>query len=663
MRNKKSKILESKNKIYLWIIGLLDFLILAYEPVLGMISFLILIYLLYYNWKINRKRNEKWQNYIEELSSGIDSAAKYAILNLPFPLTLLDLDGEIKWYNSKFTEMIGKKELIGEKIDVLFNNVVIDDIIRDNCEQTIKKNGKSYRIYNNIVRLNTDDKDKINYIVMLYWVDITEQKRLEMIMEDKKPIIASLEIDNYDECLKNATDEERPILTSQIQKEINLWSSRINGFIQKTRNDKYTIIFEKKYLKNLEAKKFAILDSIREINEISSINPTLSMGVSTDGKDFLSLGKSANDALELSLARGGDQVSVYKNDDYKFYGGKSKAVEKKNRIKARVIAHALIPIIDESSNVIIMGHTKPDMDCYGAAIGMHSGVHGRGKEAFILLNYISEGITDIHKKFENNNDYKFINNENVDELIDDNTLLIVVDTHRPSFTENPELLNKIKRVVMIDHHRRGKEVIENTLLTYQEPYASSACELVAEVLQYLNEKVSINKLEAEALLAGIYVDTKNFSFQTGVRTFEVASFLRRLDADTSEVKQLFQYDLENYINKSYIVNNAEIYYNNIAISLFDKKDLEETQVLAAQGADELLNIRGIEVSFVIGVNKEGVTFISARSLGDISVQLIMEKFGGGGHLTVAGAQIKDKTMLEIKEDLLVVLEEMFGKEE
>jgi len=663
MKNKKNKILESKNKIYLWIIGVLDFLILAYEPILGMLSFLILIYLLYYNWKINRNRNKKWQNYIEELSSDIDSAAKYAILNLPFPLTLLDLDGEIKWYNSKFTEMIGKKELIGEKMDVLFNNVVIDDIIRENCEQIIKKNGKSYRIYNNIVRLNSDDKDKINYIVMLYWVDITEQKRLEMIIEDKRPIIASLEIDNYEECLKNATDEERPILISQIQKEINLWSSRINGFIQKTGNDKYTIIFEKKYLKNLEAKKFAILDSIREINEISSINPTLSMGVSSDGKDFLSIGKSANDALELSLARGGDQVSVYKNDDYKFYGGKSKAVEKKNRIKARVIAHALIPIIDESSNVIIMGHTKPDMDCYGAAIGIHSGVHGRGKEAFILLNDISDGIRDIHSKFIDNSDYKFISNDEVDELIDANTLLIVVDTHRPSFTENPELLDKIKRVVMIDHHRRGKEVIENTLLTYQEPYASSACELVTEVLQYLNEKLSINKLEAEALLAGIYVDTKNFSFQTGVRTFEVASFLRRLDADTSEVKQLFQYDLENYINKSYIVNNAEIYYNNIAISLFDKDNLEEKQVLAAQGADELLNIRGIDVSFVIGVNKEGITFISARSLGDISVQLIMEKFGGGGHLTVAGAQIKDKTMLEIKEDLLVILEEMFGKEE
>ena len=665
MRNDKNKFIESKNIIYLWIIGILDFLILIYEPVLGVISFLVLIYLLFYNWKTNREKNEKWQDYIETLSSDIDSAAKYAILNLPFPLTLIDLDGKIKWYNSKFTKMIGEKEVIGEDISVIFNKINVDDIIHSDDKKIIKKNGKTYQIHNNIVRLNTDDKDVINYIMMLYWIDITEQKDLEMLIEDKKPVIASLEIDNYDEYLKDVSEEERPILISKIQKEINLWSSRINGFIQKTQNDKYTIIFEKKYLNNLEAKRFAILDNIREINENASLSPTLSMGISTEGKDFLSLGKAANDALELSLARGGDQVSVYKNDDYKFYGGKSKAVEKKNRIKARVVAHALIPIIDESSNVIIMGHINPDMDCYGAAIGMFSGIIARGKEAFILLNNITEGIEDIHKSFVDNTDreYRFINNLEADELIDNNTLLIVVDTHRPSFTENPELLKKIKRVVMIDHHRRGKEVIEDTLLTYQEPYASSACELVAEVLQYLNEKISINKIEAEALLAGIYVDTKNFSFKTGVRTFEVASFLRKFEADTLAVKQLFQYDLVNYINRSYIVNNAEIYHDNIAISLFDKEDVDKKQIVAAQGADELLNIRGIEVSFVIGMTEDDVVFISGRSLGEISVQLILEKFGGGGHLTVAGAQIKDKTIYEVKDELLVVLDEMFTKEE
>jgi c-di-AMP phosphodiesterase-like protein len=661
MKDKKSKFIESKNKVYLWIIGMLDFLILFYEPILGGISFLVLIYLLFYNWKSNRKKNEKWQNYIETLSSDIDSASKYAILNLPFPLTLIDLDGEIKWYNSKFIEMIDQKEVIGEKINSLFNKVDIDEIIHSNDEKIIKKNSKTYRIYSNIVRLNSDNKDKINYIMMLYWVDITDQKDLEMLIEDKKPVIASVEIDNYDECLGNVSDEERPILISKIQKEINLWSSRINGFIQKTQDDKYTIIFEKKYLKNLEAKKFTILDSIRELNENAALSPTLSMGVSTEGKDFLALEKSAKDALELSLARGGDQVSVYKNDDYKFYGGKSKAVQKKNRIKARVVAHALIPIIEESSNVIIMGHVNPDMDCYGASIGMYSGIESRGKEVFILLNNVSEGIEDIHKNFIDNADYKFINNEQADELITDNTLLVVVDTHRPSFTENPELLEKIKRVVMIDHHRRGKEVIEDTLLTYQEPYASSACELVAEVLQYLNEKISINKIEAEALLAGIYVDTKNFSFKTGVRTFEVASFLRKLDADTSVVKQLFQYDLENYINKSYIVSNAEIYYSNIAISLIDKEDMVKKQIIAAQGADELLNIRGIEVSFVIGMKEDGVVFVSGRSLGDISVQLIMEKLGGGGHLTVAGTQIENKTIYEVKDEILVVLDELYGE--
>lgn len=662
MNAKKNKLFESKNKIYLWIIGILDFLILVYEPVLGGIGYLLLIYLLFYNWKSNKKRNKKWQNYIEKLSTDIDSAAKYAILNLPFPLILVDLDGQIKWYNSKFTDMMDQKEIIGRKINTLFNKIDIDDIIHSDDEKIIKKNGRTYKVYNNIVRLNSSKEDSINYIMMLYWVDITKQKDLEVLIDDKSPIIAALEVDNYDEFIKAVSDEERPVVISQIQKEINLWSARINGFIQRTQNDKYTIVFEKKYLENLKAKKFSILDNIREINSEGNLNPTISMGVSTEGKDFMELGKSAHAALELSLARGGDQVSVYENEDYKFYGGKSKAVEKRNRVKARIVAHALISIIDESSNVIIMGHKQPDMDCYGAAIGMYRGIEDRGKDVSILINNITEGIEDIHENFYENNDYKFIRNDSIQNIVDENTLLVVVDTHRPSFTENPELLEKVNRIVMIDHHRRGKEFIEDTLLTYQEPYASSTCELITEMLQYLNKKVRIEKIEAEALLAGIYVDTKKFSFQTGVRTFEAASFLRRYGADMLEVKQLFQDDLVSYINISSIVSEAKIYHDNIAVSIFDE-DVDKKQIIAAKGADELLNIKGVEASFVLGSKEDNTVFISGRSLGNISAQLILEKMGGGGHLSVAGAQITNKSVEEVREDLLIAIKESLNKEE
>ena len=453
------------------------------------------------------------------------------------------------------------------------------------------------------------------------------------------------------------------MVISQIQKEINLWAVRINGFIQKTHANKYTIIFEKKYLKNLEAKRFSILDSIREIDKDISISPTLSVGVAAQGNDFKEIGPIAEGALELSLARGGDQVAVYKNDDYQFYGGKSKAVEKRNRVKARNVAHAMVSIIDESSNVVIMGHKQPDMDCYGAAIGMYRGVEDRGKEVHILLDEVTEGIEDIHEIFKNNSDYRFLASEDANEVIDENTLLIIVDTHRPSFTENPEIIEKIKRVIVIDHHRRGKEVVEDTLLIYQEPYASSTCELVTELLQYLNQKTKLSKTEAEALLAGIYVDTKNFSYQTGVRTFEAASYLRRQEADTEKVKALFQDNLEEYINRAYIISNANIYHDNIAISIFDKENIAKKQILAAQGADQLLNIKGIEASFVLGTTEEGEVFISGRSKGNISVQLVLEALGGGGHLNVAGAQFEGKSLSEVKEMLLASIDENVNKEE
>lgn len=662
--NKKNKtnLLESKSTIYLWIIAFLGVLIFYFEPLLGGLVYLLLGYLLIYNWRFNKRRNKRWKNYIKRVSSEIDSASRYAILNLPFPLVLINFDGEIKWYNSKFNDVIDKKELIGDNLKEYFSKIEVEELINEESSIEVKKNGRNYKVENNIVQLDEDNNGEPSYIIMLYWIDITDYKELKILYEDERPLVARLELDNYDEVIKEIDSNKKPILVSRIQEEINLWASRINGLVNRIDNNKYVVVFENKYLSNLEAKKFSLLDTIREISDEDSISPTLSIGVGTQGENYLQLDKEAEESLELALARGGDQAVVFKNDDYKFYGGKSKAVEKRNRVKSRVIAQAFKGIIDESKNIIIMGHTNPDMDSYGAAIGMYRGAVNRGKDAYILLNHVSEGISNIHRTFETKDEYNFITNEMIDEILTDETLLIIVDTHKANFTENPDLIENMNRIVMIDHHRRGKDYIKETLLTYQEPYASSTCELITEILQYLSEDVFLSKAEAEALLAGIYVDTKRFSFKTGVRTFEAASFLRRHGADTLEVKKLFKDDLVTYINRSGIVSNAKIYYDNIAISVFEK-DLEQKYLIAAQGADELLNIRGIKASFVLGCANETDVFISGRSLGDISVQLILEKLGGGGHRTVAGAQFENTTIEEVKNNLLKVIEEYFSEEE
>jgi c-di-AMP phosphodiesterase-like protein len=436
----------------------------------------------------------------------------------------------------------------------------------------------------------------------------------------------------------------------------------MNAVIKKYQKDKYIVILENKFLENLEAKRFSILDDIREIDLGNRAPVTLSIGVGALGRNLSKLEEYAFSALELALSRGGDQAVVRVKGDFRFYGGKTKAVEKRNRVKARVIAHGLRPLIDESPQVFIMGHINPDMDCFGAAIGMYRSVVNRGKDAYIVLEQVNDAIFSVYDLFVDNEDYKFIGHEEAKEMMTDRDLLVVVDTHRPSYTECPELLDNTNRVVLIDHHRMGKEQIENSVLRYTEPYASSTCELVTEILQYIDNKHKIDKIEAEALLAGITVDTKNFSFKTGVRTFEAASFLRRLGADTTIVKQLFQDDIGTFVAKSNLVSTATMYNENVAIAICPS-DLDNPQLVAAQGADELLNIRGITASFVIGQKSDGLVFISGRSLGDINVQIICEKLGGGGHLEVAGAQLTDSTIEDAKSKLEEALESFFNQEE
>ncbi|EOD00028.1 DHH family phosphoesterase [Caldisalinibacter kiritimatiensis] len=657
MNNKKIfKILIPDTKIYLWIIGILIGIIAVYEPAIALIGVVVLAYLIYYHWENVHLRKVEWTKYIEGLTQEFDSATKHAILNLPIPLVMIEVDGTISWYNPKFMEILDKKDILEKNISEIIPNFNIDEIMDKKQKMAIEVSikNRNYKVLYNIVK-----KDKSNdYIIMLYWIDNTNFTVLKNKYNDEKINICLVQVDNYDEVINNIDESKRPVVLAEIDKKLNTLAARLSGFIVKYKSDSYIIVFENKYLENLEARKFDILDEIKDINVEGSLPVTLSIGVGVNGKTPAQLYDFAKGAKEIALGRGGDQAVVKKIDKLSFYGGKSKAVEKRTKVKARVIAHALRQFISQSERVFIMGHRVADMDSFGAAIGIYSVVKSLGKEGYIVLNKVSSSIKNaIEKIREEHPEYLeiIIDSEEALSKVDESSLCIVVDNHRPSFTEEPKLLDVIDKVILIDHHRRGAEFIEDPALVYLEPYASSTCELVTEILYYLGDKINIEKFEAEALLAGITVDTKNFTFKTGVRTFEAASFLRRSGADTTSVKQLFKDDLETFVAKADVIKKADVIEDKIAISTLDE-EIENSVLVAAQSADELLNIKGITASFVLAVSGD-IIHISGRSLGDINVQLILEALGGGGHLTTAGAQLEDVTLEEAKEQLIDAIKE------
>ncbi|MBN2260789.1 MAG: DHH family phosphoesterase [Clostridiales bacterium] len=658
--NKIMSILLPDNKLFLWIILVLDIAMLYYNLLIGVAGVIALAVLAIYSIVNSREKMKKWTKYIENLSEDLGNAAQSSLISLPIPLSLINLEGKLVWYNSKFSDMFSDKDLLDNEINKFIPQISVEELLKDDSENSEYKIGeKYYYLKKNIINIDAKNKDE-SVILMLYWIEMTSYVKLKIRYNEERPIMGMIQVDNYDEVINNTKEDKVPFVLSEIESKINLWAARLNGMIKKYQVDKYMIIFENKFLTNIESKRFTILDEIREIDMGNKIPVTLSIGLGVNGKNFDQLEEFSFSALELALARGGDQAVVRKNSNFDFYGGKTKAVEKRNRVKARVIAHALRPLMDESNEIFIMGHKYPDMDAFGAAIGIYRAAINRGKEAYIVLNEVNESIKNVFELFKDDETYKFIKSEDAISRVDAGDMLIVVDTHRPSFTECPELIEKMDRIVLFDHHRRGAEYIENTSLNYVEPYASSTCELIAEVLMYIEDKVFIRDIEAEALLAGIVLDTKSFSLKTGVRTFEAASFLRRYGADTVKVMQLFQDDFETIRTKSDIVAEAEITHDAIAISIY-RKPLENIKLIASQSADELLKVRGIDVSFVIGIQPNNEVIISGRSLGEKSVQLILEKLGGGGHLTTAGAQFVDQTIDEVREMLIKEIDEYILK--
>ena len=515
-------------------------------------------------------------------------------------------------------------------------------------------------IYVNHVIKNEKEKSA-KYLMMLYWIDKTDFLNMQKQYDEEKNVIMLIQIDGYDEVLKSTEEENRPLLSVAIEKELTNLELNTKGALKRTSEDKFFLTMNKKELIKLESEKFLILDQIRKIDYGNNLPVTISMGIGIDGDTINDNLKFATGALDLALGRGGDQAVVKTQDKFAFYGGKSKAVEKTTKVKSRLIGHALREVILESDNIFIMGHKYPDMDAMGAAVGIYDICKSCNKSANIVLDYANESIEEFVKRI-NKSDYYdgvFVDSDYAIKECTKNTLVIVVDTHRPNFTECPQLLNMSDKVVVIDHHRRGVDFINDTVLLFHEIYVSSTCEMVTEIVQYIEDDIRINKLTAEGLLAGISLDTKNFAFKTGVRTFEAASYLKKSGADTIEVKKLFNSDIKDFITKAEIIQNAKVINDNICLA-YTMTEANNINIVIAQAADELLNIKEVEASFVLG-KKDDKVFISARSLGNINVHVLMEKLGGGGHRDMAGAQldtslekayeiIKDTIQAHLKEE-------------
>ena len=659
MDNKKfTGIFIPRSGFYLWFILILTIVVTVLDWRVAVPCYAVSIVLVYYNIRSNYTRKKEITKYIENLTFNIDTATKDTLLNFPMPLVVIELDGTIIWYNSSFRSIFEGEDLLERAISSLVEDLHPDNLVGgvSNISKEVQINNRHYNVLGNFVKV--DDKvDADGYILMLYLIDNTELRDIKKRYDDEKPAVGLVIIDNYDEVMQSMEDPNRPQMLAEIERKISQWMSFTGGIIKKFERDKYLLIFEHQYLKEFEEKKFDVLDTVKEINLGNKIPVTLSLGFGINGDSLVESFHFAAASIDIALGRGGDQVVLKNRDSFSFFGGKTRELEKRTRVKARVIAYALRELVDQSPMVMIMGHENGDIDSLGASIGLYRIVKNRGKDAYIVLNNSNATIDTLVHKLSKNPEYDdmFISCSEAVERITRKTLLIVVDTHKPGFTECPELLKYTEQIVVIDHHRKGTDFIQDAVLTYQETYASSTCEMVTEILQYVEEKVKLRPLEAEALYAGIVVDTKNFTFKTGVRTFEAASFLRRHGVDTITVKQLFQNDLQTYTTISNIVKDAEIINENIAISICPP-NTKNAQLIAAQAADQLLSLSGLIAAFVLcSVNNE--IAISGRSLGEMNVQVILEKLGGGGHLTVAGAQLQGVSIEEAREKLKKVIVE------
>ena len=656
--------LISRTKIYLVVIAIILVILCVVEPKAIIPSILAYIAIFVYTIWSNNKRKTEISEHINELTVSVDKAAQSTIINSPFPLVVLETNGNIIWKSSNFIKEFANIDTGTTLTDVIKElKLKIENSQNTNnisISESMKIGEKNYKVIAEYTKLREKEhKNSSEYMATVYFLDETNYVKLLEEYTNSRTCIGIIVLDNYEELMQRVTEEEKLKITSNAEKNIYSWVNEYDGLLVKSERDTYVCIFDQLNLEKIKEDKFEILDEIKEIKTQDNIQLTLSIAISENEKTNSEEYKSAKAVIDIALGRGGDQAIIKQNGKYYFFGGRTQEVEKRTRVKARIVAQALEELMNSASNVIIMGHTNSDIDAMGSGMGVYRIAKTIGKDAYIV-NETNGTSLDIFindlKDIEEYNDVIIDKAEALNKISAD-SLLVVVDTDKKNYVEAPELLDKTDKIVVIDHHRRGTDYIENAILTFHEVYASSACELVTELVEYAEKTVKLTKFEVEALYAGIMMDTKNFTFKTGVRTFEAAAFLRKCGVDIIKVKKWFQSDLETYNKISEIVAKSEIIDDTIAISIYDKED-SDANITCAKAADELLTISNITASFVIGKMGDKI-YISGRSIGDINVQLILEKLGGGGHITVAGAQVEGMTQEEVKQELINRINEYF----
>ena len=597
---------------------------------------------------------------------------KRLLRELELPHALLDENGKIVWTNKAFEDLVHKPKGYNKSITSIFSNITRDKMPGENditeTEMKIDFEDGNYTLKMKKIPLKemAENSDIIEapgydgYLIAVYVFDNTALQIALKEIDDQSLCVGLIYIDNYEEALESVEEVRRSLLTALIDRKINKYISAVDGVAKKTEKDKFLVILRKKAVHQLQEMRFDLLDDVKTVSIGNEMAVTVSIGLGLDGLTYAQNVEFARNAIDLALGRGGDQAVVKTRENIFYYGGKSQQVEKNTRVKARVKAHALKEIISAKDEVIIMGHRLADVDSFGAAVGIYRIAKTLERRAHIVLNDVTTSVKPLVELFENNPDYEdnmIVTSQEALELAERNAVLVVVDVNKPSITECPELLKVCKSIVVLDHHRQGSETIENATLSYVEAYASSACEMVSEILQYIYDNIKITNDEADCMYSGIMIDTNNFMTKTGVRTFEAAAFLRRNGADVTRVRKLFRENVDEYKAKADAVSQAEIYRTYYAISTCCGDSVESPTIIGAQAANELLNIKGIRASFIFTAY-QGIIYVSARSIDEVNVQVIMERLGGGGHLNVAGCQFENSTVEESIEALKRTIDTM-----
>lgn len=618
-------------------------------------------------------RKKRLLGGLVEFSSEYAWVQKQLLSDMAMPYAIADEQGRLLWTNRAFSAAIGEEK--GRRsLGTLFPEITAEalETVGDGKSLHVSYGGAKYRVDLRMVYL--DDSAEMEEalrqeamkekLLAVYLFDETEIVITRQEITNQRMVAGLIYLDNYDEALESVEEVRRSLLVALIDRKINKYISNMCGVVKKLEKDKYFFIIKQRYVGKVEEERFPLLEDVKTVNIGNEMAVTLSIGMGMNGETYSQCYDYARTAIDMALGRGGDQAVVKDGEKIRYFGGKSQQLEKTTRVKARVKAHALRELMENKDRLLIMGHKIGDIDSFGSAMGIYRIATVFNKKANIVTNGVNSSVRPMMERFIGNPDYPadlFVNGQQAAELVDANTLLVVVDVNRPSITDAPELLKMVKTIVVLDHHRQSSEIIDNAVLSYVEPFASSACEMVAEILQYVGDGIKVKPAEADAMYAGIVIDTNNFMNQAGVRTFEAAAFLRRNGADVTRVRKLFRDKYEDYRAKARAVSNAEIFENDFAIAVCPSEGLESPTVVGAQAANELLDIVGIKASVVLS-EFEGKVFLSARSI-DNNVQIMMEKLGGGGHRTIAGAQLSGVTVEEAKERVKEVIRQMLEKGE